>query len=76
MESSNQPLSNLQLEILKAFSYKLNIKDLQDFKDYIARYFANKAVKAADKAWEEKGWDEEDVDRMLETKMRISSKTS
>lgn len=70
MDIIKQPLSNVQLEILKAFSYNLTDKELKDFKDTLARYFAERAIQIADQVWEEKGWTDEDVDRMLNTKMR------
>ena len=70
MEAIKQPLSNVQLEILKVFSYHLTDEELRDFRDTIAQYFANRAISSANKVWEEKGWTDEDVDRMLNTKMR------
>ncbi|MGB3589820.1 MAG: hypothetical protein WBA23_24945 [Tunicatimonas sp.] len=69
-----QPLSNVQLEILKAFSYNLTDEELKDFRDTVDNYFAEKAIKSANKVWDEKGWTDEDVDRMLNTKMRKSKK--
>ncbi len=72
MEAIKQPLSNVQLEILKAFSYDLSDEELKEFRETIAKYFAQRAIKSADKVWEEKGWMDEDVDRMLNTKMRKS----
>jgi len=62
----------VQLEILKAFPHNLTDKELKDFKEIIAQYFANRAIQSANKVWDEKGWTDEDVDRMLNTKMRKS----
>ena len=72
MSNISQPLTNVQLELLKIFSYNLDNQELQDLKDIIANYFANKAIKAANTVWDEKEWTNEDVDRMLNTKMRKS----
>jgi len=72
MQEIAQPLTNVQLEILKAFSFNLDNNELQDFKDVIADYFAKRAIQSANKVWDEKGWTDEDVDRMLNTKMRKS----
>ena len=72
MEAIKQPLSNVQLEILKVFSHNLTEEELKEFRDTIAGYFANRAIKSANKIWEEKRWTDEDVDRMLNTKMRKS----
>lgn len=68
MNEIQQPLSNVQLEILKAFSHRLSDEELQDFKQNIANYFAKRAIHSANRAWDEKGW--ADKDRMLQTKMR------
>ena len=74
MQQVNQPLSNAQLEILKAFSYNLSKQELVDFKETIANYFAKRAIHAANKVWDEKKWTDTDVDEMLTTKMRKSKK--
>jgi len=74
MQEIAQPLTNVQLEILKTFSFNLDNNELQDFKDVIAEYFAKRAIQSANKVWDEKGWTDEDVDRMLNTKMRTSNK--
>jgi len=66
----NQPLSNIQLEILKAFSHNLSEQELIEFKNLIAQYFAKRAIKKADEVWEEKNWTEKDVNQLLETKLR------
>ena len=47
-------------------------EELKDFRDTIARYFADRAIKSANRVWDEKGWTDEDVDRILTTKMRKS----
>ena len=70
MSAIKQPLSNVQLEILKAFSHDLTDEELKEFRETIAQYFANRAIQSANKVWDEKGWTNEDVDRMLDTKMR------
>jgi len=66
----NQPLSNIQLEILKAFSHNLSEQELIEFKNLIAQYFDKRAIKKADEVWEEKNWTEKDVNQLLETKLR------
>ncbi|HLP45509.1 MAG TPA: hypothetical protein VK469_06170 [Candidatus Kapabacteria bacterium] len=50
-----QPLTNVQSELLKLFSTNLSQEALLDLKRLLARYFAQKAIKGADKIWEEKG---------------------
>jgi hypothetical protein len=73
MDKLTQPLSNVQIELLKVFSYNLDSKDLLELKNTLANFFAQRAIKAADKVWDEKGWTDDDVDRMLNTKMRKSN---
>lgn len=74
MNDMKRPLSNVQLEILKAFSHNLTDDELRDFREVIAKYFAERAIQSANKVWDEKNWTDEDVDRMLNTKMRKSNK--
>lgn len=58
---NTQPLTNLQLELLKLYSTNLNQKDLLEIKRLLANYFAQKAIKGADKIWGEKGLPNEDI---------------
>jgi hypothetical protein len=52
-----QKLTNLQLELLKIFSYQLNQQQLSDIKNLLANYFAQQATQEIDKLWEENNWD-------------------
>ena len=52
-----QKLTNLQLELLKVFSYQLNQQQLTDIKNLLANYFAEQATQEIDKLWEENSWD-------------------
>ena len=52
-----QKLSNLQLELLKVFSYQFNQQQLTDIKNLLANYFANQATQEMDKLWGENNWD-------------------
>jgi len=54
-----QKLSNLQLELLKVFSYQLDSKQLVDIKELLTKYFAKQATQEFDKLWEENNWDNE-----------------
>ncbi|MBP6812446.1 MAG: hypothetical protein KA138_13045, partial [Saprospiraceae bacterium] len=49
-----QPLSNLQLELLKLYARKVSEQDLVQIKLLLGQYFADKASDLADKVWEEK----------------------
>lgn len=68
-----QPFTNVQLELLKVFSHQLPEKDLIDLKQTLAVFFSKKLIFQADKAWEEKNWNNDFVDEMLRTKLRKSS---
>lgn len=62
MESTTiikQPFSNLQLELLKLYSSNISEDDLIKIKEILAHFFFEKAKDAADKAWDEKGLNEE-----------------
>jgi hypothetical protein len=65
-----QPLTNVQLELLKSFSYQLTENELLEVRKLLATFFAQRLVNEANKTWEEKGWDDSKVDKMLNTKMR------
>jgi hypothetical protein len=52
-----QKLTNLQLELLKIFSYQLKPQQLTDIKNLLANYFAEQAMQEMDKLWEENNWD-------------------
>lgn len=60
-----QALSNLQLELLKLYSTNLTQADLKELKKILANYFAQKAIKGADKIWEEKGLSNKDMRNWL-----------
>ena len=74
MQRHKQPLTNSQLEILKAFSHDLSEEDLKALKKVLADFFAERAIHAANKVWDEKGWTNEDVDRLLHSKLRKREK--
>jgi hypothetical protein len=70
MEALARPLSNLQLELLKTFSHQLSDQDLLKIKALLAAFFAKKSIEAANRVWDEEGWNPEQVEQMLHTKMR------
>lgn len=63
------PLNPAQLEILKLFSRDLGEEDLLAIKRLIVKYLAEKASRMADQIWQEKGWTNEDMDRLANTHM-------
>ncbi|MCB1189628.1 MAG: hypothetical protein H7A23_17675 [Leptospiraceae bacterium] len=72
--SIKQPLSNLQLELLKTFSHQLSENDLYELKKMLASFFAKRLIQQADKVWDEKNWTDQHVDTLLNTKLRKVNK--
>lgn len=64
METAKK-LTNLQLELLKIFSYNLNDADLKEVKFLLAQYFSKKASAEMDKLWEENNWSEDTMNQWL-----------
>ena len=67
------PLNKTQLEILNMFSRELAEEDLVEVKRIFIKYLSEKAKKLADQVWEEKGWTNEDMERLSRQHMRSSS---
>ena len=59
-----ETLTNLQLELLRAFSRQVSEEDLLAIRRMLADYFAQKSMNLADEAWERNGWTEEDTLRL------------
>jgi len=59
-------LSNVQREILKLYSTELSKEDMYDLKSQLSQYYAAKAIRSADKVWDEKGYTPEDMDSWLD----------
>ena len=68
------PLNNAQLELLKLFSCHLDEAELQEVKQILVDFLAVRATRLADKVWEEKGWTNNDMDKLLETDLRTHYK--
>jgi len=59
------PLSNLQMEILELYSTDLKEHDLYDLKRMLAKFYAERAIKEADRIWDEKGFTQQDMEDWL-----------
>ena len=62
MIALKQPLSNVQVEIMKMFSTNLSEPDL---KDLLAQFYAKKSIEYANLAWQEKKLSNDDMDKWL-----------
>lgn len=58
-------ISNLQQELLKIYSSDISEEDLLYIKRYLAKYFAEKAVKEADEIAFQKGYTGETMNQWL-----------
>lgn len=48
---TRQPLTRLQLDLLKVFDQEMNETDILAIKQLLVQYFANKAIGLADDVW-------------------------
>jgi hypothetical protein len=65
VQSLSFPLSNVQLELLKIYSTNLSEKELVDLKKVLANFFAKKSIDLANQVWDEKGYSDADMERLL-----------
>lgn len=63
--STTEPLSNLQMEILKLYSTGMSETELNDLKLLLAKYFAEKAIEEADKIWDERNYSDDHMEDWL-----------
>jgi len=69
---SSQKLSNLQLELIKLFSFNLDDYQVIEIKDILAKYFAEKATNEMDRLWKDKNWTNEIMDNWSNENLRTS----
>lgn len=58
-------LTNLQQELLKLYAQQVSDSDLQNIRELIGQYFANRLTALADRAWEQQGWSEQTMQDWL-----------
>lgn len=61
MEQVAKPLTNLQLELLKVFSYDLSDKELLDIKGMLTKHFSSRLKKRTTEIWKDKGYSQADM---------------
>ncbi len=64
----NPPLSNIQAELLKVFSADIPDENLVELKGMIARFLLEKARDKADAIWDERGYSDEKLQQLLNSK--------
>lgn len=72
---SAKKLSNLQLELLKVFSFDLKESQILEIRELLAQYFADKATEEMDRLWEERGWSDEKMEEWANEHMRTKYKS-
>ena len=60
-----QPLSNLQIELLKLYSAGISDDQLMELKELISNFLFEKSVGMADKIWVEKGYNQQTITKWL-----------
>jgi len=68
MSVLNYPLSNVQIELLKLFSTNLSDQELTELKDLLAGFYSEKAISQADAIWDDRGLNNEDMEKLLNGK--------
>ncbi len=61
----NEPLSNVQLELLKLYSTNLSAKELEELKEQLAQFYAQKSIRLANEIWDKKGYTNDDMNSIL-----------
>lgn len=69
MEATKK-LSNLQLELLKVFSFDISDEQVKEIKALLAAYFANKVTSEMDALFETNAWGEEKIEEWSKEHMR------
>jgi hypothetical protein len=60
-----QPLSNIQVELLKLYATGISDGDLLEVKDLLANFLFQKAMKSADEEWDKRGYNNETLNQWL-----------
>lgn len=64
METLNGPLNKAQIDMLKLLSRIKTEEELLALKKVIVDFYAKRLMDRADKIWEERGYTQEDMDRL------------
>ena len=67
-------MTNLQLELLKTFSYDLSESQISEIKAMLARYFAGKVTTEMDRFWDGENWSDETIEKLSEEHWRTEYK--
>jgi hypothetical protein len=68
MSEIKLPLTNVQMELMKLYGTDMSEADLEELKNVLANFYADKAIAAANAVWDQKGLTNEDMDTWLNKK--------
>jgi len=63
-------LSNVQMELMQLFSTDVSEKELKDLKKMLLEFKFKRVTSLVNQVWDEKGWTEKDMERILHTHER------
>ena len=63
-------LTNLQLELVKLFSFEVSEDQMKELKQILVDYFASKITEDMDRLFEENNWDESKIEEWSTEHMR------
>ena len=66
-------LSNLQMELLKLYSYNVSENELKDIQKLLANYFSEKIDTEMDQLWEKNNWNDETIESWKSKHLRSNS---
>jgi hypothetical protein len=58
-------LTNLQLELIKYFSYDVSENEMSDIKKMLSEYFAQRVMDRMDNLWEKNDWSDDTMEEWL-----------
>lgn len=74
MEAMQTPFNAAQQELLQLFAVGLSDEELRELKQILLDFKFRRVTALADKVWDEKGWNDETVEKILQTRMRTPYK--
>ena len=63
MQTQTAKLTNLQLELLKVYSFNSTEKELLEIKTILGKYYAQRLTRMVDKVVDEKKLSQKDIDK-------------
>ncbi len=74
MEAVHTPFNAAQQELLQLFAVGLSDEEFQELKQILLDFKFRRVTALADKIWDEKGWNDETVEKMLQAHLRTPYK--